>query len=228
MDYPIIPCGDSAVTVLIGNTIDETVNRLVSTAFSALQGCLASGVREIVPTYGTLCVHYDPLRISYAQLCAWIKEVTVAEPAEGSRQGKLVRIPVCYGGEYGPDLPFVAQHAGLSEEEIVRRHSEREYLVYMLGFLPGFAYLGGMDGRIACPRLTAPRTHIPAGSVGIAGQQTGIYPIASPGGWQLIGRTPEPLFSLKEKDASFLLSAGDTVCFFPITPEEYREREAHL
>ena len=228
MDYPIVPCGDSAVTILLGNEISPAVNRLVFAAFSALQRDLVSGVREIVPTYGTLCVHYDPERIGYSQLCAWIRSVSDADGGGVRSQGKLIRIPVCYGGEYGPDLVHVAEHAGLSPEDVIRRHSQREYLVYMLGFLPGFAYLGEMDERIACPRLAAPRTHIQAGSVGIAGQQTGIYPLSSPGGWHLIGRTPETLFSLKEKEASFLLSAGDRVCFFPITPEEYREREARL
>ena len=133
---------------------------------------------------------------------------------------------MCYGGEYGPDLSFVAEHNGLTPEEVVKRHSEGLYLVYMLGFLPGFAYMGGMDESIACPRLTSPRTKIPAGSVGIAGTQTGIYPLASPGGWQLIGRTPLKMFSINGEQTTFALSAGDRVRFMPITEAEYWEMEA--
>ncbi|MBR5389763.1 MAG: 5-oxoprolinase subunit PxpB [Clostridia bacterium] len=225
MEYPIIPCGDSAVTLLIGTELSPAVNRLVFAAFSALQHKLVPGVREIVPTYGTLFIHYNPDVLDYAHLCDWIRGVSAVDAADMPSESRLVCIPVCYGGEYGPDLAAVAAHAGLSEQEVIRRHTEREYLVYMLGFLPGFAYLGGMDEAIACPRLAVPRTHIPAGSVGIAGGQTGIYPLASPGGWQLIGRTPRSLFSIREHEIDFLLSAGDRVRFCSITPEDYRERE---
>ena len=132
---------------------------------------------------------------------------------------------MCYGGEFGPDLEFVVEHNGLTAEEVIAIHSEKEYLVYMIGFAPGFPYLGGMDTKIAAPRKESPRTTIPAGSVGIANTQTGIYSIETPGGWQLIGRTPLSLFSL-HRDRSSLLQAGDRVRFLPISLEEYRQRKA--
>ena len=130
----------------------------------------------------------------------------------------MVTIPVCYGGDYGPDLAFVAQHAGLSEREVIRRHTAPKYRIYMLGFLPGFPYLGGLDPALFTPRLQNPRTAIPAGSVGIGGQQTGIYPVASPGGWQLIGRTPLKLF---DPDRPLRYAAGDRIRFAAITPQQF-------
>ena len=137
------------------------------------------------------------------------------------QSGGLVELPVLYGGFCGPDLSFVAQHAGMTEQQIIDIHSAADYLIYMLGFTPGFPYLGGMDARIAVPRLSSPRVKIPAGSVGIAGEQTGVYPIASPGGWQIIGRTPLKLFD-PGREQPFLLSAGQTVRFVPIDEAEYR------
>lgn len=137
----------------------------------------------------------------------------------------MTEIPVCYGGELGPDLPEVAAAHGLSEEEVVEIHASADYLVYMLGFAPGFAYLGGLPKRIATPRRRTPRLSIPAGTVGIAGDQTGVYPIATPGGWQLIGRTPDPLF-LPDAMPPALLRAGDIVRFRPISRAEFDRREA--
>ncbi len=133
-----------------------------------------------------------------------------------------MEIPVCYGGSFGPDLSFVAEHGKITEEEVIRIHSSRDYRIYMLGFLPGFPYLGGMDERIFTPRLNSPRTRIPAGSVGIGGEQTGIYPMDSPGGWQLIGRTPYRLFK-PEQVRKPLYEAGDSIRFVPINQEEYKE-----
>ena len=132
----------------------------------------------------------------------------------------VLEIPVLYGGEMGPDLPFVAEHAGLSEEEVIRIHSSTEYLIYMLGFTPGFTYLGGMSEKIATPRLKQPRVKIPAGSVGIAGTQTGVYPIDSPGGWQLIGRTPVKMYD-PDRETPILPEAGQYIKFYPVTQEEY-------
>ena len=134
--------------------------------------------------------------------------------------GRLVEIPVCYGGDFGEDLGFVAAHGGLTEEEVIRIHSGRDYRIYMLGFLPGFPYLGGLDSRLFTPRLSAPRVKIPAGSVGIGGEQTGIYPLESPGGWQLIGRTPLTLFS-PERGGALPYKPGDRIRFVPISPQEY-------
>ena len=136
-------------------------------------------------------------------------------------------IPTLYGGDYGPDLEFVSRHAGLSADEVVKRHSRPDYPVYMLGFIPGFAYLGGMDESIAAPRLSSPRTHVPKGSVGIANTQTGVYPTVSPGGWQLIGRTPIELYD-ERKAQPALLQAGDYVHYAPITEEEYLAIQADV
>ena len=149
-----------------------------------------------------------------------VEKILDGRGGEAQAEGETVVIPVVYGGEYGPDIDNVCQHTGLSREEVIARHSGREYLIYMLGFTPGFPYMGGMDETIATPRLKTPRTAIPAGSVGIAGAQTGVYPIQSPGGWQLIGRTPLKLFDMDRPDP-FLLRAGQKVVFRPISEEEY-------
>lgn len=227
MDYPIYPCGDCAVTLQIGAEISEQVNREVVCALDALRKADIIGVVELVPTYTSICIHYDPAMLSYETLQRTIGQIKINLSEDNQEApGRIVEIPVCYGGEYGPDLSFVAQHNGLTPEEVIKRHSEGEYLVYMLGFLPGFAYMGGMDASIACPRLESPRTKIPAGSVGIAGTQTGIYPLSSPGGWQLIGRTPLKMFAIHGDQTQFALSAGDRVRFVPITEETYREMEA--
>ena len=227
MDYPVCLCGDCAVTLQIGNEISEQVNREVVNALAAIRRADISGVCELVPTYTSICIHYDPAVLSYEALRNALKLVK-ADPIEekSDQEERVVEIPVCYGGEYGPDLEFVAEHNGLTAEEVVRRHSNGQYLVYMLGFLPGFAYMGGMDKTIACPRLISPRTKIPAGSVGIAGAQTGIYPLSSPGGCQLIGRTPLKMFAIDGEQTTFALSAGDRVRFVPITEEVFREMEA--
>ena len=227
MDYPIYPCGDCAVTLQIGAEISEQVNREVVCALNALRKADIIGVVELVPTYTSICIHYDPAMLSYETLQRTIGQIKINLSEDNQEAtGRIVEIPVCYGGEYGPDLSFVAQHNGLTPEDVIKRHSEGEYLVYMLGFLPGFAYMGGMDASIACPRLESPRTKIPAGSVGIAGTQTGIYPLSSPGGWQLIGRTPLKMFAIHGDQTQFALSAGDRVRFVPITEETYREMEA--
>ena len=225
MNWPIFPCGDSAVTIQVGNSISEAVNREVVAVVQALQAKQLPGVSEIVPSYCAVCVHYDPMVLSYEQLTDALQKLDVTTYHKQMDTQRIVEIPVCYGGMFGPDLSFVAQHNGLTEEEVVKRHSNGLYLVYMLGFLPGFAYMGGMDESIACPRLTSPRTKIPAGSVGIAGAQTGVYPLDSPGGWQLIGRTPLKMFAIHGEQANFTLSAGDRVRFVPISEERYRELE---
>lgn len=225
MDYPVLPCGDCAVTLQIGNEISETVNQEVVSVLETLKAAKIPGVREVVPSYTAVCLHYDPDELCYDDLLKRLAELQVKMKNAAESCRTVVQIPVCYGGEYGPDLAYVAEHNGLTPEEVVRRHSAGQYLVYMLGFLPGFAYMGGMDESIACPRLTSPRTKIPAGSVGIAGSQTGIYPLASPGGWQLIGRTPTKMFSVDGEKTIFALSAGDRVQFVPITEEEYQKLE---
>ncbi len=229
MNYPIYPCGDRAVTIQVGNAISEQVNRQVVAVLSAIRQADIPGVMELVPAYAAVCVHYDPDQIGFQPLVAALNGLDSDRFAgQMANDRAVVEIPVCYGGEFGPDLAFVADHAGLTVDEVIRRHTAGEYLVYMLGFLPGFAYLGGMDESIACPRLETPRTRIPAGSVGIAGAQTGIYPLDSPGGWQLIGRTPLKMFGMEAGQTQFVLSAGDRVRFVPISEEQFREMEGAL
>ena len=225
MNYPVLPCGDCAVTLQVGTEISEEVNGNVVALMQALRDAAIPGIRELVPSYSAVCIHYDPAVLPYDVLLKTLETIEIKAVTSDSASQKTVEIPVCYGGEYGPDLTFVAEHNGLSPEEVVAIHSGGTYLVYMLGFLPGFAYMGGMDGRIATPRLTSPRAKIPAGSVGIAGGQTGIYPLASPGGWQLIGRTPVKMFAMEGETGRFALSAGDRVKFVPITAEQYRKME---
>lgn len=226
MNYPILPCGDCAATIQVGSQISLETHHTVALVIKTLEAARIPGIVEFVPSYASVCLYYDPLILDYRRLANEIKELPILEETQGVFSSQTRKeIPVCYGGEYGPDLAFVAQHCGLTPEEVVDRHVNSQYLVYMLGFLPGFAYLGGMDEQIACPRLAVPRTKIPAGSVGIAGGQTGIYPLNSPGGWQLIGRTPLRLFAPERETGQFFLSAGDWICFVPISAEEYRRME---
>ncbi|HID61798.1 MAG TPA: 5-oxoprolinase subunit PxpB [Anaerolineae bacterium] len=215
--------GDSALVVEFSNEISEQVNRGVHALACALEKNPLPGLGEAVPTYRSLLIHYDPLRLSCEEVRAFVSDVLQKGEEVLEHESRVVEIPVVYGGEFGPDIEFVAEYNSLSVEEVVRIHSAATYLVYMLGFSPGFAYLGGMSEAIATPRLETPRTLVPAGSVGIAGQQTGIYPIATPGGWRLIGRTPLKLFDPKS-DPPTLLKAGDTVRFTPISEGEYWAR----
>ena len=209
--------GDSALVVEFGDEISLEVNRKVHALADALGKSSLPGLAEAVPTYRSLLVHYDPLRLSCDEVKAFVSEVLQKCGEKPPLKPRVVEIPVVYGGEFGPDIEFVAEHNGLfSVEEVIRLHSGVAYTVYMLGFAPGFAYLGGMPEAIVTPRLETPRTLVPAGSVGIAGGQTGIYPIATPGGWRLIGRTPLKLFD-PEQDPPTLLKAGDTVRFVPIS-----------
>ncbi len=219
--------GDRGLLVEYGDAIDPAINRKVRAMAIALGQQTPQGVVEIIPTYRSLLILYDPfltdppqLEEALLRLEERLSEIEIPPP-------KTVEIPVCYGGEFGPDLEFVAQSHGLSPEEVIRLHSEPVYQVYMIGFTPGFPFLGGLPKILHTPRRETPRTRVPAGSVGIANDQTGIYPIESPGGWQLIGRTPLKIFDPKRSNP-FLLKAGDLLKFKPISPDEYRrlaERE---
>jgi KipI family sensor histidine kinase inhibitor len=218
----ILTAGDSALVVEYGRTIDPGVNARVRGLDAALGAAGTRGIIETLPTYRSLIVHYDPLVVSHAALERILLDAD-ARLDDGVRSGsRTIELPVAYGGRFGPDLGDVAAHAGITERDVVAIHSSGEYLVFMLGFMPGFPYLGGMSPRIATPRLATPRTTVPAGSVGIAGAQTGVYPSASPGGWRLIGRTPVRLFDASASPP-VLVEAGDLVRFVPIGPGAFDE-----
>ncbi|NPA47330.1 MAG: 5-oxoprolinase subunit PxpB [Thermococci archaeon] len=213
------PLGDSALLISFGEVIDEEINDRVHALAGAIEKANFGWLVEVVPAYSSLAVIYDPALTDFDGVRQAIERL---EFSAERFEGKLAEIPVLYGGEYGPDLEFVAQYNGLTPEEVIEIHSRPIYRVYFLGFLPGFAYLGGMDGRIATPRLERPRLKVPAGSVGIAGGQTGVYPIESPGGWRIIGRTPLRLFD-PEKEPPTLLQPGDRVRFVPIDEGKFNE-----
>ena len=221
MKPTISPVGDCAISIDFGQVIDPKINRQIRQIIEQIKGLQLDGIVELVPTYCALLVQYDAMVYSYSDICR-ILEPTLQESVTDSANElvTIVEIPTVYGGEFGPDLGFVASHNHLSEAEVVSIHSGTDYLVYMLGFIPGFTYLGGMDPRIATPRLSSPRTLIPAGSVGIAGEQTGTYPSDSPGGWQIIGRTPVTMYDMSKKQAA-LLQAGDYVRYVPIDENEF-------
>ena len=221
MKPTISPVGDCAISIDFGQVIDPKINRHIRQIIEQIKDLQLDGIIELVPTYCALLVQYDAMIYSYSDICR-ILEPTLQESVTDSANElvTIVEIPTVYGGEFGPDLGFVASYNHLSEAEVVSIHSGTDYLVYMLGFIPGFTYLGGMDPRIATPRLSSPRTLIPAGSVGIAGEQTGTYPSDSPGGWQIIGRTPVTMYDMSKEQAA-LLQAGDYVRYVSIDENEF-------
>jgi len=210
--------GDALVLVEFEPRVAPEVNRRAVALARAIAAAHVPGVRDVVPAYSSVGVHVDPLRVDHAALDAVVSHEWDRAAAADDDAGSEVAIPVCYGGAFGPDLDEVAAHAGLSADEVVARHAAGRYRVYMLGFLPGFAYLGGVDPTIAMPRRDTPRTAVPAGSVGIAGVQTGVYPLECPGGWRLIGRTPVSMFDATQQRPARLLP-GDIVRFVPLPPE---------
>ena len=213
------PAGDMAMVVELGDAISPQINRKVRSLTDALEQGGIPGVFDFLPTYRSVLVYYDPLQISSSDVQEGIEHLLEITEEEDTGERHIVHLPTLYGGKMGADIEFVAQHTGIDEQELIRIHSGTDYLVYMMGFSPGFAYLGGLDQRLATPRLQSPRTEIPAGAVGIAETQTGVYPMASPGGWQLIGRTPLKLFD-PTRERPVLLSAGDYVRFVPLASRD--------
>jgi inhibitor of KinA len=225
----MLSAGEQGLVVEFGTQIDPAVNERVHRVSKLLTAAKINGISEVVPTYRSLLVYFDPLQMSRQELIRRVEELLTVGATDSAEQAaaRIVDIPVCYGGDFGPDMDFVMSHTGLSADEVVHIHTAVPYLVYMLGFVPGFAYLGGLDERLATPRLEKPRTAIPVGSVGIAGTQTGFYPIESPGGWQLIGRTPIKAFHPAAADP-FLFAAGDYLRFRSISPGEFTAIEAQV
>ena len=216
----ILTSSDRSLCVEFGNVISEEINQQVRSFAVAAEAAHIPGVVELVPTYRSVTVHYRPEVIGYARLYEQLDRILNSMQEEDIPPAGEIRVPVLYGGEFGPDLKNVAELHHMSEAEVIRLHTAPDYLIYMLGFLPGFCYLGGLDPQLNTPRLTTPRVSIPAGSVGIAGSQTGIYPLASPGGWQLIGQTPLRLYDPR-RDPAILLDAGMRLRFYAIGREEF-------
>jgi inhibitor of KinA len=213
--------GDRAILVEYGDGIDPVVNEKVRAMTALLKKSLTAGVEAVVPAYRSLSILYDPLATTPAGLSEILQALEADFRAAEIAKPKVVPIPVCYGGEFGPDIGVVTEHTGLREDEIVAIHASIDYPIYMIGFTPGFCYLGGLDHRLQTPRRKTPRTNLPAGSVGVAESQTGVYPVDSPGGWQIIGRTPLRLFA-PARENPFLYEAGDRIRFVPVAEAEFR------
>jgi KipI family sensor histidine kinase inhibitor len=212
--------GDRGVLVEYGNTISQEINRKVRTIAMALNLATPAGIVEVIPTYRSVLIIYDPLAITLKGLEEQLESIEDRLDGLDIPSPRTVEIPVLYGGEYGPDIEFVANAHNLTVDDVVRIHSGATYQIYMIGFTPGFPFLGGLSEELHTPRIETPRALVPAGSVGIANNQTGMYPIDSPGGWRLIGRTPLKLFDPSKEDP-FLYSAGDMIRFVPISADEY-------
>jgi KipI family sensor histidine kinase inhibitor len=233
-DFSIEPLGETALLLRFGNGLDAAANVRVHAASAALHAAGLPGIVDIVPAYTTLALHYDPSAWSDARngspsrhIEAAVHAVLGAPPERTLHGSASVDIPVCYGGDFGPDLDGLVSHAGLDTAEVIARHTASTYHVAMLGFAPGFPYLFGLDPSLTMARRATPRTRVPAGSVAIGGVQTGIYPSELPGGWQLIGRTPLTLFDAR-RDPPSLLMPGDRVRFVSIAADEFEARARTL
>lgn len=219
MDYRMIPVGDQAVAIEMGTAIDPAVNQRLQTIGQAVLAAHLPMVKTVIPGYATLTVTFNGQMATTEMV---MKKLTPL--IDAAMQAKLAPhqtwlIPVCYGGEFGPDLADVATFAKCSAEEVIAKHTSRDYLIYFMGFLPGFAYMGSVVDEIAMPRLAEPRLEIPAGSVGIAGAQTGFYPVASPGGWRIIGQTPLKLYDPAHPQSFY--HAGDLIRFQAVSSAEF-------
>ena len=241
--YKLIPFSETGIMVTFGNEIKEEIHQKVAALSDYLDEHPFVGFVEYIPAFTSVTVFYNPMIVrtlaiplshtmdpvmplSYQIVAQILERALEGLNPETDFQATTVEIPVCYGGEFGPDLEYVAEYHKMTPEEVIDIHTQGSYLVYMIGFAPGFPYLGGLSEKIATPRRSSPRLIIPAGSVGIAGDQTGAYPIETPGGWQLIGRTPVDLFR-PHNDPPILLRSGNLVKFKPISLEEYHQiREA--
>jgi inhibitor of KinA len=215
---------DQTLLVSFGAKIARPAQELVLKLLRLLESERVPGIRNLHPAYCSLLVKFDPLRLRHEELQAILEQYLARIESVALPASRLVEIPVCYGGEYGPDLLDVCTQHQLAPEEVIKLHSSTNYLVYFLGFVPGFAYLGELPAALVTPRLPTPRRKVPAGSVAIAGNQTGVYPVATPGGWRLLGRTPLAMFR-PDREALSLLAIGDYVRFVAISPEKFAALE---
>lgn len=223
----IVPAGDSSVLIEYESRISPEINKKITFLVQLIRSKQIEGVVDMIPTFCSLLVNYDPRVLTFHEIRKRLEELTRVKAKTDAKGKKIFEIPVCYGGQHGPDIKTIADHAGLSEEEVIKIHTSCDYLIYMLGFLPGFCYLGGLDERIHTPRLSNPRAKIPAGSVGIAGNQTGIYPLESPGGWQLMGLTPVRTYD-PGREPPILVQAGDYIRFVSINEDEFNDIKAQV
>ena len=222
--YVIKPCGDTALMIQFEQKIDPAILREVRQMTEKIQKAHLKGIIDLIPSYAALLVKFDPAVFSYEMLKQKIEVLAGKEDRKTAFAVRYIDIPVLYGKPFPEDLDHVAKHAGCSIDEVIRIHTSNEYPVYMMGFLPGFPYLGNLDVRLHTPRRKEPRISIPAGSVGIGGAQTGIYPLTSPGGWHILGLTPVKLYDPDAEDP-VLLRSGDVIRFRSVSEEEFREIE---
>ena len=226
--FTIFPLGDSALTIDFGNRIDDEINKKVLWLFQKLQRH-SLPIKDIIPAYSSLSIFYDAASLHTNDKTAFerVKELLLpllVEEEEVTTNSRKLKVPVCYAAKFGLDLESLAISKDVAVEELIHWHTSTTYRVYMIGFLPGFAYMGRVNEKLAAPRKTEPRIFVPAGSVGIAGEQTGIYPLNSPGGWNIIGRTPLKIFNAEKPDA-VLFHPGDEVSFYSITEDEFENYE---
>lgn len=219
--YPrILPFGDQSLLVEFGKEIHPEMNRLARNFYRRAVASRKKGIRGVLPSYASVLIQFDPFLLSFAHAGSWAREILAQEPNPTEPTDRWKEVPVVYGGTYGPDIKTVAEYHGIDVQEVARFHTEPTYLVYAIGGFPGLAAMGTVPSRIETPRMLTPRTKVPSGSVAIAGKQTGIYAVESPGGWRIIGRTPLRLFDLHQDPPSFF-RPGDLVRFYPIKENEF-------
>lgn len=223
-NYQIVSNGDAALTILFADRVSYQLSSKIIQLSNQVKQEIGCQLQDIVPAYQSLTLYFDPLTHSTSDIKRTLEKILNTNISVEKHQSKLIEIPVCYENEFSPDLSKLADYCQLTPQQVIQQHSKTQYLVHMLGFLPGFIYLGGLSERLICPRKSVPALQIPAGSVAIGGDQTGIYPIASPGGWHIIGRTPISLFKPQDKQP-FIASPLDQIKFKPISQAEYYQQQ---